>query len=48
MVVHDKNPIIKWEQGQGDISNVRIAIFFFLDFRHSHSSSKSGRPDTNV
>jgi hypothetical protein len=29
MAVHDKNPIIKWEQGQGDISNVRIVNFFF-------------------
>lgn len=30
MAVHDKNPVIKWEQGQGDITNVRIVMFFWI------------------
>ncbi len=32
MAVYDKNPIIKWEQGQGDIGAVRIIVP--LNFRH--------------
>lgn len=32
MAVQDAGPVVKWEQGQGDIGAVRIIIF--LDSRH--------------
>ena len=46
MAVLDKNPIVRWEQGQGDIGAVRIVVP--LNFRHLTSFSKSGLPDLNA